>query len=69
MPTTAETEQTPLWYNIMTVRESNDSASANWGYGFQIAVQTTTNSTMGDMYVRAVNGGETPTWSEWKKLN
>lgn len=68
MPTTG-TEQKPSWYNIMTVRESNDPTSSAWGYGIQIAVQTTTNSTMGDTYVRAVNGGATPTWSEWKKLN
>jgi len=68
MPTTG-TEQTPSWYNIMTVREGNNPESANWGYGFQIAVQTTTNSTIGDIYVRAVNGGASPTWSEWKKLN
>lgn len=68
MPTTG-TASASVWYNIMTVRESNVSTSALFGYGFQIAVQTTSNSAMGDTYVRAVNGGATPTWSEWKKLN
>ena len=58
-----------VWYDILTVRQSNDSSKETWGYGFQLAVQTTTNANMGDMYVRAVNGGATPTWSEWKKLN
>ena len=58
-----------VWYDILTVRQSNDSSKATWGYGFQLAVQTTTNANMGDMYVRAVNGGETPTWSAWRKLN
>lgn len=68
MPT-AGTASASLWYDIMTVRESNVSTSSAFGYGFQIAIQITTNSTMGDTYVRAVNGGATPTWSEWKKLN
>ena len=58
-----------VWYDILTVRQSNDSSKPTWGYGFQLAVQTTTNATMGDMYVRAVNGGATPSWSAWKKLN
>ena len=58
-----------VWYDILTVRQSNDPSKATWGYGFQLAVQTTTNANMGDTYVRAVNGGETPAWSAWKKLN
>ena len=58
-----------VWYDILTVRQSNDPSNATWGYGFQLAVQTTTNTNMGDMYVRAVNGGATPTWSAWRKLN
>lgn len=58
-----------VWYDILTVRQSNDSSKETWGYGFQLAVQTTTNANMGDMYVRAVNGGATPTWGAWRKLN
>lgn len=58
-----------VWYDILTVRQSNDPSKETWGYGFQLAVQTTTNPNMGAMYVRAVNGGGTPAWSEWKKLN
>jgi len=68
MPTTG-TASASLWYDIMTVRESNVSTSSSFSYGFQIAVQTTATSTMGDTYVRAVSDGATPTWSEWKKLN
>lgn len=58
-----------VWYDILTVRQSNDSSKETWGYGFQLAVQTTTNANMGDIYVRAVNGGATPTWGAWRKLN
>ena len=58
-----------VWYDILTVRQSNDSSKETWGYGFQLAVQTTTNANMGDMYVRAVNGGATPSWGTWRKLN
>ena len=58
-----------VWYDILTVRQSNDSSKETWGYGFQLAVQTTTNANMGDTYVRAVNGGATPSWGTWKKLN
>lgn len=58
-----------VWYDILTVRQSNDPSKTTWGYGFQLAVQTTTNANMGDTYVRAVNGGDTPAWSAWKKLN
>lgn len=68
LPTTG-TEQNTSWYDIMTVREGNDPNSSSFGYGFQIAVQTTSNSTFGDTYVRSVNGGATPVWSDWKKLN
>lgn len=58
-----------VWYDILTVRQSNDPSTATWGYGFQLAVQTTTDANMGDTYIRAVNGGATPAWSAWKKLN
>lgn len=68
LPTTS-TGQNILWYDILTAREGSDPTSADFNYGIQIAVQTTSTSTMGDTYVRAVNGGESPVWSEWKKLN
>ena len=58
-----------VWYDVMTVRQSNDSGEVNWGYGFQLAVQTTSDSNFGDTYIRALNGGATPSWSAWKKLN
>ena len=61
--------QNNVWYDVMTVRQSNDSGTVNWGYGFQLAVQTTSDSNFGDTYIRALNGGGTPSWSAWKKLN
>lgn len=57
-----------VWYDILTVRQSNNPSSELWGYGFQLAIQTTTTATQSDTYVRAVNGGATPVWGTWKKL-
>ena len=63
-----------VWFDILTVRQSNNPTEETWNYGFQLAIQTTSNSDQGDTYVRACNwanvGGTYQTvWSSWKKLN
>ena len=67
LPTTGSGSSV-LWYDVLTIRQANDPSSELWGYGFQLAIQTTTTETQSDTYVRAVNGGATPVWGAWKKL-
>ena len=49
------------------LQSANDNLDHLAKYDYMVS-QTTTTETQSDTYVRAVNGGATPVWGEWKKL-